>query len=172
MPARRRLWPVLARWPLVLALVLAACQSPGPAGPTPATAVNLTILVDGDSRAYTFEPGLTVREAVAHAGITLGELDRLSPPPFTLIAEGATIVITRVSETIETEEVVLPYPSEIVQNEDLPEGERRLLQVGQPGLEEVTYRLVFEDGVQVSRNIVRRVTVTEPVPEIIMVGTQ
>jgi hypothetical protein len=172
MAERRRVWLALVRWPLIGALLLAACQATGPAGPTPATAVNLTIAVDGEVQSFTFEPGLTVREAVAHAGITLGELDRLTPPPFTLITEGTAILIIRVSETLETEEVVLPYPSETVQNEEVPEGERRLLQVGQPGREELTYRVVFEDGVQVSRSIVRRVTLTEPVPEIIMVGTQ
>jgi len=165
-------WPLLIRWPVVLALILPACRPIGPAAPTAPTSVNLTIVVDGEARAYAFEPALTVREAIAHAGISLGELDRLSPAPFTLIAEGITIVITRVNENIETEEVVLPYPSEIVHNEEVPEGERRLLQVGQPGLEELTYRVVFEDGVQVSRSIVRRVTLVEPVPEIIMVGTQ
>jgi hypothetical protein len=153
-------------------LLLAACQ---PILPTPAptaSAVNITIQVDGGVTTYTFAPGLTVREAIAHAGITLGELDRLSPPPFTLISEGAAILITRVTESFETEQLALPYSSEIVHNAGQPEGERRLLQVGQAGVEEITYRTVFEDGVQISRSVIRRIIVANPVPEIIMVGTQ
>jgi hypothetical protein len=162
----------LARLGLALALLLAACRPPE-ASPTPGpTLAAITIWVDGGAREHTFDLGLTVREAVAHAGIALGELDRLSPPPFTLISDGLLIVITRVTETLETEVVELPYASQIVHNEDLPEGERRLLQVGQTGREELTYRVVFEDGLQVSRSVVRRVTVQDPVPEIIMVGAQ
>ncbi len=113
-----------------------------------------------------------MREAVATAGITLGELDQVSPPPFTIISEGLGIVITRVTERFETETVEIPFSSEIVHNEGLPAGERRLLQVGQTGTEELTYRTVFEDGVQVSRSVVRRVTLAGPVSEIIMVGQQ
>ena len=59
-----------------------------------------------------------------------------------------------------------------MRNETLAEGERRLLQVGQAGIEEITYRTVLENGIQVSRSIVRRVTIRAPTPEIIMVGTQ
>ncbi len=159
-------------WALIVALLTGACaQISGPA-PTAPGAVTITIQVDGSSKAYTFPPGLTVREAVARAGITLGELDRLTPPPYTLVSNGATVVITRVAESFDVVQVPLPYASETVRNEALPGGDQRLLQVGQPGTEEVTYRTVLEDGIQVSRSEVRRVTLTAPVPEIIMIGTQ
>jgi hypothetical protein len=146
-------------------------QVEGPA-PTAPGAVTITIQADGASKSYTFVPGLTVREAVAKAGVTLGELDRLTPPPYTLISNGVSVVITRVGETFDIVQVPLPYTSETVHNEALPAGDRRLLQVGQPGAEEVTYRTVLENGIQVSRSEVRRVTITAPTPEIIMVGTQ
>ncbi len=156
----------------LLALGAAACRPLVSAPPTSPAAVHLTILVDGDVQGYTFDPGLTVREAVATAGITLGDLDQLDPPPFTLISEGLAIVISRVTERFETEEVQIPFTSEIVHNEGLPAGERRLLQVGQTGTEELTYRTVFEDGVQVSRSVIKRLTLTNPVAEIIMIGQQ
>ncbi|MCC7361632.1 MAG: G5 domain-containing protein [Anaerolineales bacterium] len=154
------------------ALLVTGCRPVISAPPTAPSAIHLTILVDGDVQTYSFEAGLTVREAVATAGITLGELDQVSPAPFTVISNGLAIVITRVSERFETETVQIPFASEIVHNEGLPAGERRLLQVGQVGTEELTYRTVFEDGVQVSRSVVRRVTLTSPVSEIIMVGQQ
>lgn len=169
-PSRLPVW--LVSLLSLLALLAAACRPLTASPPTSPAAVHITILVDGDVTGYDFDPGLTVREAVATAGITLGELDQLNPPPFTLISEGLAIVITRVTERLETEIVQLPYTSEIVHNEGLPAGERRLLQVGQTGSEELTYRTVFEDGVQVSRSVVRRVTLTLPVAEIIMVGRQ
>jgi hypothetical protein len=134
--------------------------------------VTLTIQTDGSAHEYQLTPGLTVRDAIAHVGIAMGELDRLTPPPYTVIVNGMLIVITRVTESTDVEQVPLPYTSETVRNETLAEGERRLLQVGQAGVEEITYRTVLENGIQVSRSVVRRVTLSAPVPEIIMVGTQ
>src|SRR5689334_12074332 len=82
----------------LVGLLAAACGPITTAPTTSPAAVHLTILVDGDVEAYEFAPGLTVREAVATAGITLGDLDQLNPPPFTVISEGLAIVITRVTE--------------------------------------------------------------------------
>ena len=159
-------------WGLLLVVCVAGCgQVIGPAATAPG-AVTITIQADGSSKSYTDSPGLTVREAVAQAGITIGELDRLTPPPYTLISTGVNIVITRVSETFDVVQSPLPYTSQTVRNEALPAGDHRLLQVGQPGMEEITYRTVLENGIQVSRSEVRRVTITAPTPEIIMVGTQ
>jgi hypothetical protein len=102
----------------------------------------------------------------------VGELDRLSPPPYEVISDGLSITVTRITESFETEQAVIPFASQTVRNEGLPEGERRLLQVGQNGIDELTFRTVFEDGVQVSRSLVKRVTVTPAVDEIIMIGSQ
>lgn len=159
-------------WVACLALLASACGPiAGPAPGTPGT-VTVTIQADGATKNYSLSPSLTVREAVAGAGISLGDLDRLTPPPYTLISSGLAIVITRVTESFDVVQVPLPYESQTVRNEALPAGESRLLQVGQPGAEEDTYRTVLENGVQVSRSLVRSVTLTPPTPEIIMVGAQ
>jgi hypothetical protein len=169
----RTLWPrAVALLGICLAASAAACSAVNGPQPTAPGAVILTIQADGNAQEYQLTPGLTVRDAIAHAGIAMGELDRLTPPPYTVIVNGMLIVITRVTESTDVEQVPLPYTSETVRNETLAEGERRLLQVGQAGVEEITYRTVLENGIQVSRSVVRRVTVTAPIPEIIMVGTQ
>jgi resuscitation-promoting factor RpfB len=165
----------LVLYPLSCAavLLLSACSTVFPA-PTPTTPadVTLTLTADGKTQTVTLSPELTVREALAHAGLSLGELDRLSPPPYTRIAEGMEIKIIRVTETFETEQAIVPFTSQVVKNEGIPEGQRRLIQAGANGLEEITYRTVFEDGVQISRSIVKRVYLQPPVPEITMVGAQ
>jgi hypothetical protein len=156
-----------------LSLLLAGCSTvlPTPALTQPGT-VTVTISADGQARAYSLPSGLTVREALAQSGLALGELDRLSSPPYTLISDGLPITVTRITESFETEEAVLPFASDIVKSDTLPEGQRKLLQPGENGQEEITYRTVFEDGVQVSRSVVKRVVVQAPVREIIMVGSQ
>jgi hypothetical protein len=129
-------------------------------------------MADGKTQTVAVGPGLTVRETLAQLGLAVGDLDRLSPPAYTRIADGMTITITRVTETFETEQVVVPFTSQVIPNEGLPVGERRLLQAGANGLEEITYRTVFEDGVQVSRSVIKRVYLQPSTPEIIMIGAQ
>ncbi|MGH2524087.1 MAG: G5 domain-containing protein, partial [Anaerolineales bacterium] len=148
-----------------------ALSSP-PSTPPPSSAIQLTITADGQTRAFTLPPGLTVREALAQAGIGLGELDRHTPPAYSLISEGLAIKVTRVTETFEVEQAMLPFRSEVVKSDTLPDGQRQLLQAGANGREEITYRIVFEDGVQVSRSVVKRVVLEAPAPEIIRVGSQ
>jgi resuscitation-promoting factor RpfB len=158
----------------LLAVLASACRADllAPAATAEPVPAKITIRVDGERRPVSLPPELTVREALAYAGITINELDRLSPPPYTLIYDGLVIIVTRITEVFETDQAVIPFKAEVVRNEALPEGERRLLQVGANGVEEITYRTVFEDGVQVSRSIVKRVTLQPPAAEIVMVGSQ
>jgi len=153
-------------------LSLAACAPLRAPAPTQPALVSLAITADGKTQTVAVPANLTVREALAQAGLTLGDLDRLTPPAYTTVSAGLAIQVTRVVEKFETEQSVLPYTSQTVKNEGLPAGERRLLQAGANGLEEITYRTVFEDGVQTARSLVKRVVLTSPAPEIIMIGSQ
>jgi hypothetical protein len=113
-----------------------------------------------------------VAQAFQTAGIAPGNLDRSEPPLYTVLSNGDTIKLTRVQEKFETEQLVIPFERQIVRNETLPEGETRLVQAGANGLEEVTYRRILEDEVEVSKSTVKTVILNEALPEIVMVGAQ
>jgi resuscitation-promoting factor RpfB len=156
-------------------LCLTACTTsvgPAPAPTVTLATVSVTITADGKTQTYPLSPELTVREAIAQLHIPLADADRLSQPPYTRLSDGLTLKITRVTETYEIEKSVLPFSSQIVRRDDRPEGEQRLLQAGVNGEEEITYRAVFEDGIQVSRSIVKQTVIKQAVPEIIVVGSQ
>jgi Tol biopolymer transport system component len=59
-----------------------------------------------------------------------------------------------------------------VKNEAISEGETHLLQPGKNGLEEITYRVIEEEGSGPWRVPVQRTVVIDPIPEIMMIGTQ
>jgi Tol biopolymer transport system component len=145
-----------------LLLTLAACQG---------GARQVTIEVDNSQRQVTTE-GATVREALAAAGIELGPLDRVRPDVYMETTPGMLIVVTRVEERFETERVTVPFARKTVVNEALPAGETRLVQLGANGEDEITYRVVLENGVTVERTEVSRVPVRAPVDEIMAVGAQ
>lgn len=155
-------------------LGLAAGCAPVTIEPTsqPLAEIVVSISADGQTQRFQVTAPVTAREALALAGIAVGETDRLSIPPFALLNDGDHLVLTRITETTSIEQVTIPYTSRTVRNETLPAGERRLVQAGANGLEELTYRTVFEDGVQTGRSVIRRVVLTPAVEEIVMVGAQ
>ncbi|HEC22114.1 MAG TPA: DUF348 domain-containing protein [Chloroflexi bacterium] len=158
--------------PLVLALIfvplflVTACRSSGADGLT------VTIVVDGTSRVMTVTDAVTVNDVLRRAGVTLGELDRVNPPGYSRITDGMTITIVRVVEETVVVEESIPFERRTTLNDGLPAGETRLLQAGVNGVAEVTYRITYEDGVEVARSEIRRVLITPPQDEVVMIGSQ
>ncbi len=148
---------------------LAACNSP-----QPNTTSSLTInVVDGKNQVEVLVPfGSSVIEALQLANIELGSLDRTEPPSFTFITEPTTIKITRVNEEFEQEEVIIPFERQTVKNENLTEGESLLVQPGENGIQQITYRRLIENGVETSRSIFKIEVIKEARPEILMIGIQ
>ncbi len=149
-------------------LALAACAGPQ------ATAGTITIeaLADGITHRADVPSGSTVQQALVAAGVGLGPLDRVTPPGYTVLTQDAEIAVTRVSERFEVETVAVPFEHQTIRNESLPVGETRLLQAGSNGIQQVTFRILEEEGVEVSRAPVQTVVVQESLPEIVMIGAQ
>ncbi|HNB55207.1 MAG TPA: G5 domain-containing protein, partial [Anaerolineales bacterium] len=134
--------------------------------------ITVRLTADGRTAEIQIPAGSTAEDLLQIAGLTLETLDRTDPPTFTLLTEGSEVRVIRVTEEFTIEEVTLPFDQQTVRNESLPEGETRLVQPGVNGQQEITYRRVYEDGVEVSVNPVKVVTLQEPVAEIVMVGSQ
>ena len=164
--------PSLPRRSLFIAFIVVAllvsCRSPQVTG----SDITISIAADGQSRNITVPAGSTVTQALQSTGITVGNLDRVEPPPYTVLGDGSSITLTRVEEVFETEEQIIPFERQVVRNESLPDGETRLVQAGVNGLEELTYRRVLEDDVEISETVVKSVILQEAIPEIMMVGAQ
>ena len=152
----------------VLAIFFLAACSPG----SQALALSVGIQVDGQTRELSLPRGSSVREALAASDIQLGDLDRVEPPLYTELSDGDQVRVIRVTEEFETEQNPMPFISRTLPNEALPVGEQRLIQNGANGLQETTYRLLYEDGELASRTEVNSVVLTDPVEEIIMIGAQ
>ena len=134
--------------------------------------ITVSLSADGTSRNIKVPAGTTVTQALQSAGITLSEADQVEPPPYTVLNGGDSVKVIRVEEKFETEEQIIPFEKQIVRNESLPEGEQRLVQAGVNGKQELTYRRVLQDGVEISRSVVKTVILQDALPEIVMVGMQ
>ncbi len=134
--------------------------------------IEVTLITKEETFTLRLPVGSTVAEALSQAKIEKQDLDRVEPPPYTVLEGGEKIHFVRVKEEFGTEEEIIPFEKETVRNESLPEGEIRLIQLGENGLRETTYRTVYEDGEEVSHTLVKEVILREAVPEITMIGVQ
>ena len=134
--------------------------------------ISVTLHVDGQIQVIYVPMGSTTRDALELGGIVINSGDRSDPPLFSVLNVGDEIKFIRVTEEFITEMTVLPYETEILRNESLPEGERRLIQPGVNGSLETTIRILLENGEEVSRSIFKTKIEEAPIPEIIMVGSQ
>jgi len=148
--------------------LLTGCRSPQVTGED----ISVHITADGTTQNVTVPSGSTVNQALQSANLTIGEQDRVEPPPYTVLGNGDTVTITRVQEIFETEQQLIPFERQVVRNESLPDGQTRLVQEGVNGKEELTFRRVLENGAEISKSVVKTVILQDAQPEIIMVGAQ
>ncbi len=147
---------------------LAACAAPQ----VTEGLITVGISADGEETSVSVPAGKTVDSALRAAGIILGPLDLTDPPLYTVLGDGSRVLVVRVEEEFIIEQEVIPFESQVVRNESLPEGQEYWLQLGENGLREITFRRLFEDGEEVSSNPVKSIIVEEPIPQIKMVGVQ
>jgi len=155
----------MGKWTAILLflLSLAAC--------VPDSSHAVTLVAGGETRTLNTD-ALTVRDLLAEAGIRLDEDDRVVPAEPAFIEDGMTVCVIRVEVRTETEQREIPFERRIVRDASIPAGETRLLEPGVNGVEELTYRITVEDGVEIGRSLARRAMLQEPRTEVILIGLQ
>lgn len=134
--------------------------------------INITIQDHDTQTKVSVSSGTTVKQALESAGITLNSLDKTDPITTAFLDTDTVVTITRVTEKFEYEQTIVPFEQQTVKNESLPEGQSILIQTGANGIQQDTYRLLFENGAEVSRTFVSS-EITQPArPEILMIGVQ
>lgn len=156
---------------LLFTFLLPACTQPLPETIRETRVpLNVTVFVDGGQQTVT-TTGTTVREVLEQADVVLSDIDEVTPPPFTPLADNLTITVVRVTESLEIIPQSIPFGRKVVRNETMEADDPPLIiQTGKTGLQEQTVRIVFRDGLEAER-FTTQVTVVEPArDEIVMVG--
>lgn len=153
---------------LILFSLLAGCTAPG----ILQADIKVSVTADGKTSQTSLPSGSTVQDALDESIITLGALDRVEPPVYTVLTNGIVIKVVRVREEFQSEQQTIPFSSQYVHSETLPADRQVMIQQGSNGQEEITYRVVYEDGVQTLRAPIKETILQPAVPEIIMSGIQ
>jgi len=108
---------------------LAACRSA-----PEEVALDVTIIVDGQEKTYSYSGGLSVDQVLANAQIELGPRDRVSHPVVSPVLDGMRITVRRVSEKQVCEQEAIDFRRRRLPKEGLPAGELLRGQAAFPGL--------------------------------------
>jgi hypothetical protein len=153
---------------LVLSVLLSACGSPK----ITQQDLHVQITVDGTKKETNLSSGSTVQNALDSLGIEIGSLDKVEPPLYSIITDMLQINVIRIKEEFTTEQVIVPYFQQVLKSESIPPGEQRIIQQGENGLKEITYRIIYENGEQTSKSPINEPVIQPAIPEIVMVGVQ
>lgn len=134
--------------------------------------INIVINDNASQKQISVPSGTSVKQAIETAGVSLNALDKTDPISTTLLSENTTITITRVTEEFVVEQAIVPFEQQTVKNESLPEGQSVLIQAGANGIQQNTYRILYENGIETSRTFVSSEISQAAKPEIVMIGVQ
>ncbi len=114
----------------------------------------------------------TVGELLDSYGLALGEKDIVLPPRDRVVRDGLIVQVTRVAEAEVSEVRSVAFSTREQSDGSLTVGTRKEVQAGALGRDRLVYQVRREDGVEVSRQLVRTERVLEPVERVVAVGTK
>lgn len=154
---------------VLLVITLVACQQTG----SNSGNLTITVNVDGSKEVYHYPRLISVGQFLDEIGVVLGPDDEVNPLIQTQLRDGMRITITRVVTREDCDHYVeTPFGEEYQYTQQLLPGETQVGQAGETGTDQICYRIVEKDGVEVDRKEISRVPIKEPRPMIIYVGSE
>jgi uncharacterized protein YabE (DUF348 family) len=128
-------------------------------------------IITDDMTLDTRTHGTIVADALTQAGIILTGLDYSIPSEDSPLQPGMAVRVIRVTEEIITQQETLPFETVYQADGTLELDHQEYSQAGQTGLRQITTRVRYENGVEISRAVVEDAVVNQPVNAIISYGT-
>jgi uncharacterized protein YabE (DUF348 family)/3D (Asp-Asp-Asp) domain-containing protein len=133
-------------------------------------AIPISVIADGrEIELNTSEE--TIEDVLFEEGITYSSLDKIFPLPAESIKAGMKISITRVESKLLKEYQPIDFSTVIKKDNTLMDTVKNVAQEGSVGEKEITFKVVFENGIEVSRNIVQELVTKEPIERVLVHGT-
>lgn len=131
----------------------------------------VTVVHDGRTRQVTTTDA-TVGQLLEDLQIPVSDSDRVTPAPAAALRAGLTVRIERVVTRRLDQVQTTPFPTQKVRDDSMFTGTTKVVEAGRAGKVRVTYSVVYVDGKPVGRTKLRSVTLREPAPRVVKVGTK
>ncbi len=116
---------------------------------------------------------LTVDDALAEMDVRPDGDDQTTPARRHVLEDGDRVVFTDVRVARERDKTQsIAFETESREDDTALEGTTTTVQVGRAGVRDVTYRVVYRNGEESARKILRSEVVSAPVTEVVAVGTR
>ena len=122
------------------------------------------------SQSYT--QAKTVGEMLDQKKITLGKNDTVEPSKDTPMSANMTVKLWRNGKQTMTQEEDVDFEIEKVKDADREVGFREVKTPGEKGKKTVTYEIIMENGVEVSRKSINEIVTKQPVKQVETVGSK
>lgn len=133
-------------------------------------AVNVNVTVDGKNlKIKSAEDNIGLM--LSAEGITLSSEDRVKPDEDVKLSEGMQIDIVRVETKIIYEIQPVNFEETVKYDSGVANTKRNVLHQGANGEKKITYKAVYEDGIEVSRKAISEDITKQPVDRVILQGT-
>jgi 3D (Asp-Asp-Asp) domain-containing protein len=129
----------------------------------------VTVMADGVSREIYTTP-VSSQEAVALAGVTLGEKDIIKTLPGDVVVPQQEIEVIRVTENVISEDEAMPYQVERTTDPTLEKGLTRTLVAGRNGLARNTLLVTYYNGQETKRELLKIETLSQPRNKVVAMG--
>jgi uncharacterized protein YabE (DUF348 family) len=133
-------------------------------------AVNVEVEVDGkELKIATSEE--YIENMLELEGIVLSDYDKVQPLKTEKIKPDMKVMITRVESKLIKESKEIDFSTVVKKDDDLEKTVTKVEQEGEPGEREITTRVVYENGKEVTRQVVSDIVKKEPIQRVLVQGT-
>lgn len=134
-------------------------------------AIPVTVYADGQEyRIMTYRD--TVKEALAQAEVPFDADDKLANAKLEdKITVDMSIKVIRVKEVLDKKREPIPFKVVSRENSHMDKGDTRVARDGKEGIREKVYKVVFEDGIEVARELLKDFVASDPVDKLVEYGT-
>lgn len=133
-------------------------------------AVEVKIEADG-GKINGYALGRTVRDALQENGVELGRLDKTLPAPNSPLQNNTTIAVTRINVEEVTKQEDIDFKITAKNDSKLGWREKKIETPGEKGIKEVKYKITYHNGKEISRVVLEKTVVKEPVNQVEVQGT-
>lgn len=133
-------------------------------------AVDVVVKVDGRQ--------LKIKSAEDNVGdmlkaekIQVGDDDKISPLKDAELAKNLNVTIVRVDSVLVNQYADIDFQVVTKQDDNMEKGVQKVVTEGKKGQKEFSFKVIYEDGKEVSRKLISELITQNPIDRIISVGT-
>ncbi|MGO4890203.1 ubiquitin-like domain-containing protein [Anaerobacillus sp. MEB173] len=134
-------------------------------------AFQVTLQTDGEEK-EVWTTSTTVADLLDSEEITLGELDRVEPAKEEAITDQSIVNIIRVEKVTDVVEESVDFATVTRKDNSLAQGKESVIEPGTKGRVAKHYEVIYENGKEVARELVKTETMEASKDRVVAVGTR